>query len=74
MSLVLDGTSKFKLSNDILILPQEYVASDGAFKTHSSAPGILFEPTSNINMNDVSIIGRPFFSAAYIMVDLDAET
>jgi hypothetical protein len=74
MSLVLDGTSKFTLSNDILILPQEYVASDGAFKTDSSAPGILFAPTSNINVNDVSIIGRPFFSAAYIMVDLDAET
>ena len=74
MSLVLDGTSKFTLSNDILILPQEYVASDGAFKTDSSAPGILFAPTSNDNVNDVSIIGRPFFSAAYIMVDLDAET
>jgi hypothetical protein len=74
LSLVLDGTSKFTLSNDILILPREYVASDGAFKTDSSAPGILFAPTSNDNVNDVSIIGRPFFSAAYIMVDLDAET
>jgi hypothetical protein len=74
LSLVIDGTSKFTLSNDILILPQEYVASDGAFKTDASAPGILLAPTSNGNVNDVSIIGRPFFSAAYIMVDLDAET
>jgi hypothetical protein len=74
LSLVLDGTSKFTLSNDILILPREYVASDGAFETDSSAPGILFAPTSNDNVNDVSIVGRPFFSAAYIMVDLDAET
>jgi hypothetical protein len=74
LSLVLDGTSKFTLSNDILILPQEYVTSDGAFRTDSSAPGILFAPTSNDNVNDVSIIGKPFFSAAYIMVDLDAET
>jgi hypothetical protein len=74
LSLVLDGTSKFTLSNDILILPREYVASDGAFETDSSSPGIAFTPTSNDNVNDVSIIGRPFFSAAYIMVDLDAET
>jgi hypothetical protein len=74
LSLILDGTSKFTLSNDILILPREYVASDGAFQTDSSSPGILFSPTSNDNVNDVSIIGRPFFSAAYIMVDLDAET
>jgi len=74
MSLVLDGTSKFTLSNDILILPREYVASDKAFKTDSSAPDILFWPTSSINVNDVSIIGRPFFSDAYIMVDLDVET
>jgi hypothetical protein len=74
LSLVLDGTSKFTLSNDILILPREYVASDGAFQTDSSSPGIAFTPTSNDNVNDVSIIGRPFFSAAYIMVDLDAET
>jgi hypothetical protein len=74
LSLILDGTSKFTLSNDILILPREYVASDGAFQTDSSSPGIAFTPTSNDNVNDVSIIGRPFFSAAYIMVDLDAET
>jgi hypothetical protein len=74
LSLVIDGTSKFTLSNDILILPQEYVASDGEFKTDASAPRILLAPTSNVNVNDVSIIGRPFFSAAYIMVDLDAET
>lgn len=74
LSLILDGTSKFTLSNDILILPREYVAPDGAFQTDSSSPGIAFTPTSNDNVNDVSIIGRPFFSAAYIMVDLDAET
>jgi len=74
LSLVLDGTPRFTLSNDILILPREYVASDGAFQTDSSSPGIALSPTSNDNVNDVSIIGRPFFSAAYIMVDLDAET
>lgn len=31
-------------------------------------------PTYDINVNDVPWIGRPFFSAAYLMVDLDAGT
>lgn len=42
--------------------------------TDSSSPGIGFAPTSGVNVNDVAIVGRPFFSAAYIMVDLDAGT
>lgn len=62
------------MANDILILPDEYVASDGAFETNSSAPGIQILPTLDVNINDVPIVGRPFFSSAYIMVDLDAET
>lgn len=72
--LELDGTFNFTLPNDILVLPQEYVASDGAFETNSSNPGILFAPTTSGNEEDVPIIGRPFFSSAYIMVDLDAGT
>lgn len=71
---MLDGSSRFTLSNDILILPQEYVAPDGAFETDSTAPGIMMTPTWDANVNDAIIVGRPFFSAAYIMVDLDAET
>ena len=50
------------------------MAADGAFETNASAPGILMTPTINVNVNDVPIIGRPFFSSAYIMVDLDANT
>jgi len=33
ISLFLDDTSKFTLSNDILILSREYVTSNGAFET-----------------------------------------
>lgn len=31
-------------------------------------------PLENVNSNDVPIIGKEFFSAAYLMVDLDAAT
>jgi len=33
ISLFLDDTSKFTLSNDILIPSREYVTSNGAFET-----------------------------------------
>jgi len=33
VSLFLDDTSKFTLSNDILTLSREYVTSNGAFET-----------------------------------------
>lgn len=72
--MVTDQGSEFTISNDILILPEQSVAPDGAFQTNSSAPAIMMIPTWEINANDVPKIGRPFFSAAYLMVDLDAET
>lgn len=72
--MITDQGSEFTISNDILILPEQSVAPDGAFQTNSSAPAIMMIPTWEINANDVPKIGRPFFSAAYLMVDLDAET
>lgn len=74
MTIVLDQYSQFTLSNDLIILPREYVASEGAFETDSSAPGILMLPTFYENVNDVILVGRPFFQSAYIMVDLDSNT
>ncbi|KAM0712139.1 hypothetical protein Q7P37_011233 [Cladosporium fusiforme] len=74
LTMVLDQGLRFTSSNDILILPSESVGSDGAYERNSSALGIQLTPTLNVNINDVPHIGRPFFSAAYIMVDLDSET
>ena len=60
----------FPLPIDVLsLLPQEYVASDGIPKTDSSALGISFAPASDINVNEVLIIGSPFFSIAGTMVE-----
>lgn len=74
MTIVLDQGLRFTSSNNILILSSESVASDGASARNSSALGIQLTPTFNVNINDVPHVGRPFFSAAYIMVDLDSET
>lgn len=74
MTLILDQGFQFRISNDLLVLPEETVSSDGTYQRNTSAPGIQLTPTFDINVNDVPWIGRPFFSAAYLMVDLDAGT
>lgn len=74
LTIISDESMQFNIPNDVLILPEEYVASSGAFETNASAPGILMAPTVTVNVNDVPILGRPFFTAAYLMVDLDAQT
>ena len=43
-------------------------------QSDSSAPLVLMAPTAGDNDGDTPIIGMQFFSAAYLMVDLDAGT
>lgn len=61
LTIVLDQGLRYISSNDILILPSESMASDGAFVRDSSALGIQLKPTCNVNINDVPHISRPFF-------------
>ncbi|EME78392.1 uncharacterized protein MYCFIDRAFT_157184 [Pseudocercospora fijiensis CIRAD86] len=62
------------IRNDALVLPDQYVDPSGALVSNSSASTILMAPLENVNSNDVPIIGKEFFSSAYMMVDLDAST
>lgn len=74
LTIVLDQDARFTLSNDIIIRPREYMGAAGAFKTDPSVPGILVTPLYGGNAKDLPHVGRPFFSAVYVMVDLDRET
>ncbi|KXT17102.1 hypothetical protein AC579_2032 [Pseudocercospora musae] len=62
------------IPNDALVLPDQYIGRSGALASNSSASTILMAPLENVNSNDVPIIGKEFFSSAYMMVDLDAST
>ncbi|KAK5119656.1 hypothetical protein LTR85_007485 [Meristemomyces frigidus] len=68
-----DGLS-IKVPNDVLVVSEQYVGPSGAVETNASASVVLIAPDMNDNTNDTPIIGMQFFSAAYLMVDLDAGT
>lgn len=53
---------------------EQFVGSDGKVHADNAAPLILMSPTEAENSNDMPIIGMQFFSAAYLMVDLEAGT
>ena len=70
----LDQGLKVTIPNELLVVPDAYVAPSGQVETNTSASALLIAPTLEENTVDVPILGRPFFSAAYLMVDLDAQT
>lgn len=55
-------------------MPEQSVASSGAIQTNNEMSLTLLSGTRNDNKDDTPIIGMPFFSSAYLMVDLDAST
>ncbi|KAI7278569.1 hypothetical protein KC345_g5896 [Hortaea werneckii] len=64
----------FRVPNEVLVVGEQFVGSDGKVHTDNAAPLVLMSPTEAENSNDMPIIGMQFFSAAYLMVDLDAGT
>ncbi|RMY76242.1 hypothetical protein D0863_02065 [Hortaea werneckii] len=64
----------FRVPNEVLVVGEQFVGSDGKMHTDNSAPLVLMSPTEAENSNDMPIIGMQFFSAAYLMVDLEAGT
>lgn len=56
------------------MVSDQYVGPNGAVETNASASLVLISPDNNVNADNTPIIGMPFFSGAYLMVDLDAGT
>ncbi len=82
MSLRFEGDLTIKLGdefqiqvpNDLLVVPQLTVQSDGSiFANHSFAELLLGPTAGNDNVN-FAILGRYFFQSAYLTVDYDAQT
>lgn len=62
------------IPNDVLVVPDSSVGSDGAVQTNSSASIVRIGVLIDANANDNPTIGRDFFASAYLMVDLEANT
>lgn len=70
----MDQGLRITVPNELLVVPDAYIAPSGQAETNNSAAALLISPTLDENTADVPILGRPFFSSAYLMVDLDAQT
>lgn len=70
----MDQGLQLTVPNDIMVVPEAYIGPSGQAETNNSAATLLMYPAIGENQSGVTILGRPFFSAAYLMVDLDAQT
>ena len=61
------------IPNDILVVPPQYVDSNGTIQTNNSVRELLLNGNAASTAQDTLFLGRQFFSAAYLMVDLDNE-
>lgn len=58
----------------MLAVPNEYIDSSGVVKHNDSAADFLFSPIDGNNIDDQLIIGKQFFSGAYLTVNVDNQT
>ena len=74
LTITLSNGFSARFPNDLLVVPQTTVQSDGSIQTNSSFDEVMLNPTLGVNDNDFSILGRYFFQAAYLTVDFDSQT
>ncbi|GAB7363392.1 hypothetical protein MBLNU230_g3670t1 [Neophaeotheca triangularis] len=75
MSIVL-GTGReltVTVSNDLLVTPDRYIDTDGYVTSNNSASQVLIYPLNNAAAN-LPLLGRPFMSSCYLLVNYDEGT
>jgi hypothetical protein len=60
-------------NNQLIVSEQSINSTNGAMQANGSAQNLIINPVQAINANDLNILGRQFFSSAYIMVNQDAK-
>lgn len=64
----------FLIKNDQLVAPDLVIDTNSKVIFNSSVAELLVNPLLPPNDQDMMKLGRPFFSAAYLLVDYDAST
>lgn len=67
-------TFKVRIPNSQLVVPDlTYDTTTGMQVSNPSSPVLMINPMTGVNENDTPTIGRQFFSAAQLFVDLDRQ-
>lgn len=63
-----------RIPNDQLVVPHRQINTNtGEITANATGPDLVILSTQDINKDDISQLGRQFLSAAYLMVNLDAN-
>ena len=74
ISFTLAGGPKITLSNDQLVVPNQVIGGTGIAAFNSSQREILIAGTFGSDPIDITYLGQPFFTAAYMMVEPNTFT
>ncbi|CZT25161.1 uncharacterized protein RCC_10890 [Ramularia collo-cygni] len=74
LEIQIQGGPAINIPNDVLAVPNEYIDESGVVQHNDSAADVLFSPIDGNNIDDQLIIGKQFFSGAYLTVNLDNQT
>lgn len=72
LTIKLHNSISIKIPNTELVVPDTYIASDGAVQTNTSVRNVVINSLQYYNGNDLPILGRLFMSSAYVMVNQEA--
>ena len=64
--MVLDDVFSVEIRIYLLVVPPQEVQNDGSMFTNKSGLDLMLDPLAGDNGNDVTHIGRPFFSSSYL--------
>ena len=73
LTYVLDSGLRISIDNSQFITPNRFLEFDGSISYNSSEVEVLIEDRPD-DAPEYPILGQPFLSAAYLMVDNDAQT
>jgi hypothetical protein len=72
LTIKLQNSISVKIPNTELVVPDTYIASDGAVQTNTSVRNVVINSLQSENDNDLPVLGRLFMSSAYVMVNQEA--
>ncbi|KJZ74280.1 hypothetical protein HIM_06286 [Hirsutella minnesotensis 3608] len=73
LTLVLNNDLQIRIPNHQLIFPKRYIDKDGNLAVNSSQPVLRINSLQNTTANVLPVIGRYFFTSAYLFLNRDAQ-
>ncbi|KAH6111002.1 hypothetical protein HBI65_009810 [Parastagonospora nodorum] len=72
LTIKLQNSISVEVPNTELVVPDTYIASNGAVQTNTLVRNIVINSLQLDNNNDLPVLGRLFMSSAYVMVNQEA--